>query len=384
MAMKRAVGFAIAVVIFLQIIVLVSLHQRTNIPNVHLPTTEVRSKKVHLLILSTWRSGSSLVGQFFSQHPDVFYLMEPAWHVWKSLSHYSAHVLHIAVAHMVQSVFKCDMSVFDMYIKHKNISDLFQWYSSRALCSPPACDSFSQYNISNATACRKLCGKYPFGKLSEMCDKYTHIVVKEVRFFDITALYPLLKDPSLNVKILHLVRDPRAVGKSRGQAARALASDNGIVLNTKGKAVNDTNYDILRKICNCHATMYKMASHNPPPFLKGKYMLIRYEDLVRNPLGKVEEMYKFANLKFTDQISQWIYNITHGTGPDKRSEAFQIISRNAINVSKVWRSVLPFQNVTRIQDVCKEALTDFMYRFMNSEAELKDASRDFILPMESD
>ncbi|PNJ61889.1 CHST5 isoform 2, partial [Pongo abelii] len=32
--------------------------------------------RVHVLVLSSWRSGSSFVGQLFSQHPDVFYLME--------------------------------------------------------------------------------------------------------------------------------------------------------------------------------------------------------------------------------------------------------------------------------------------------------------------
>lgn len=126
---------------------------------------------------------------------------------------------------------------------------MFQICSSKALCSLPACDNFSRYNHTNETSCRKLCGNYPFIKVEEACDKYTHIVIKEVRFFDITVLYPLLKDPSLNLKILHLVRDPRAVGKSRGQALRALAVDNGIVLNTNGTQINDTNYDILRKIC---------------------------------------------------------------------------------------------------------------------------------------
>ncbi|CAL1592422.1 unnamed protein product [Knipowitschia caucasica] len=39
-------------------------------------------EKIHVLLLSSWRSGSSFLGQVFSQHPSVFYLMEPGWHVW--------------------------------------------------------------------------------------------------------------------------------------------------------------------------------------------------------------------------------------------------------------------------------------------------------------
>ncbi|XP_005862773.1 PREDICTED: carbohydrate sulfotransferase 6 [Myotis brandtii] len=96
-------------------------------------------ERVHVLVLSSWRSGSSFVGQLFSQHPDVFYLMEPAWHVWSALSHGSAPALHMAVRDLVRSVFLCDMDVFDAYLPwRRNLSDLFQWAVSRALCSPPA------------------------------------------------------------------------------------------------------------------------------------------------------------------------------------------------------------------------------------------------------
>ncbi|KFO21225.1 Carbohydrate sulfotransferase 5 [Fukomys damarensis] len=73
-------------------------------------------ERVHVLVLSSWRSGSSFVGQLFSQHPDVFYLMEPAWHVWAALSRGSAPVLHMAVRDLVRSVFLCDMDVFDAYL----------------------------------------------------------------------------------------------------------------------------------------------------------------------------------------------------------------------------------------------------------------------------
>ncbi|XP_069594845.1 carbohydrate sulfotransferase 5-like [Ranitomeya imitator] len=379
MARIRVMGCVITVVIFLQIIFLVNFHQKSYVNS---PTTEGQPRKVHLLILSTWRSGSSFLGQIFSQHPDVFYLMEPAWHVWKSLPRYSAHVLHMAVRDMVRSVFKCDMSVFDTYIETKNkVWNLFHWYSNTALCSPPACDSFSRSNITNGTACRKLCGNHSFSKVEEACEKYSHIVVKELRFLDITVLYPLLKDPSLNLKILHLVRDPRAVGKSRGQTPRALAGDNGVVLDTNGTKINDTNYEVLQKICESHVNMYKTATHKPPPFLKGKYMLVRYEDLVRNPLEKVEEMYKFANLQLMDHLSQWIYDITHGDGQGKRKEAFETTPRDARNVSEVWRNVLRFPKVRQIQAVCKEAMAAFRYQFMSSEAEQKDKSRDFILPL---
>ncbi|XP_061863507.1 carbohydrate sulfotransferase 5 isoform X4 [Colius striatus] len=66
-----------------------------------MPQSEQKPSQVHILILSSWRSGSSFVGQLFSQHPSVFYLMEPAWHVWVTMYQNSAKVLHMAVRDLV-------------------------------------------------------------------------------------------------------------------------------------------------------------------------------------------------------------------------------------------------------------------------------------------
>ncbi|XP_053305350.1 carbohydrate sulfotransferase 5-like [Spea bombifrons] len=367
-----------AAFLIIQTIFLLLLYSKQNAV---LPNAEGKEGKVHILILSSWRSGSSFVGQLFSQHPDVFYLMEPAWHVWVSMFQNSARVLHMAVRDLIRSVFHCDMSVFDAYMqKERNVSHLFQWAVSRALCSSPVCDLYEHDGISNEMACKTLCGKQPFAKVEEACNTYSHVVVKEVRLFDVQVLYPLLTDPSLNLKIIHLVRDPRAVVKSREQSVKALARDNGIVLNTNGTKVDDGKYEVMREICRSHVQIYETASFKAPTFLKERYMLVRYEDVVRNPLIEIKEMYKFAKLKLTSKLQSWIYNITHGRGPGHKKEAFRTTSRDAVNVSQAWRTSLTFQKVKKIQDVCKGAMGMLGYQLVDTEAEQKDLSHDVVLP----
>ncbi|XP_052542316.1 carbohydrate sulfotransferase 6-like isoform X1 [Tympanuchus pallidicinctus] len=345
------------------------------------PHSEEKSSQVHILILSSWRSGSSFVGQLFSQHPSVFYLMEPAWHVWVTMYQNSAKVLHMAVRDLVRSVFLCDMSVFDAYMPWKrNLSDLFQWAVSRALCTAPACDSFQRTDITSEMACKTLCGRYPFSKVEEACKTYSHVVIKEVRFFDLKVLYPLLTDPSLNLKIIHLVRDPRAVVKSREQSVKALARDNGIVLSTNGTKVEDSKYKVMQEICRSHVQIYETATLKPPSFLKDRYLMIRFEDLVRDPLSEISEMYKFADLSLTPTLKSWVYNITHGQGSGKKKEAFKITSRDAVNVSQAWRNVLSFQKIKKIQDVCKGAINMLGYQLVDSEKEQRDLSLDLVLP----
>ncbi|XP_069823998.1 carbohydrate sulfotransferase 4-like [Dendropsophus ebraccatus] len=343
-----------------------------------------KPEHMHILILSTWRSGSSLTGQIFSQHPDVFYLMEPAWHVWDAMPYQKVRSLQMAVRDLVRSVFLCDMSVFDAYIRQdKNKSNLFQWETSRALCSPPACHLFKRTDIIPQIRCRKLCNKYPFNTIQSSCKTYSHIIVKEVRFLDLKSLDPLIKDPSLNLKILHLVRDPRAVFMSREKAASELSSDNDIILNDfpRNKTSNDKKdnpYKLMKRICESQVDIYLSATNGTYGALDNRYMMMRYEDLVQSPTEKTRQMYQFGKLNFTPKMKNWIYNLTHGKGQGNR---FVINSRDAINVSKAWRKSLQFKSVQKIQDLCAREMEVLGYKLLKSKKEQHDLNYELLLPI---
>ncbi|XP_061449949.1 carbohydrate sulfotransferase 4 [Rhineura floridana] len=371
--MRKLNRWEMLVVVVLQILVLTcflsQLHSSRSCPQVQTPP------QVHILILSSWRSGSSFVGQLFSQHPDVFYLMEPAWHVWAAMYQNSAKALHMAVRDLIRSVFKCDMSVFDAYLpEQKNKSALFQWEASRALCSPPACSSFQRRDIISKHACKTLCGKYPFGKVEEACKTYSHVVLKEVRIFDLKVLYPLLTDPSLNLKIIHLVRDPRAVFRSRKNTAGDLARDTNIVVRHKSSAKDMEPYAAMREICKSHIEVYTEGSQALPSILQDRYLLVRYEDIASNPLAKAAQLYSFAGLPFTHHLQTWVHNITHGQGLGK--QAFDVDSRNAVNVSQAWRKALPYFQIAKLQEVCKDALKLLGYQLLKSQEEQENLAVD--------
>ncbi|XP_026167279.1 carbohydrate sulfotransferase 6 [Mastacembelus armatus] len=339
--------------------------------------------KVHVLLLSSWRSGSSFLGQVFSQHPSVFYLMEPAWHVWTKMQKPGARTLRMAVRDLLRSVFQCDFSVMEAYLpEHHNVSSLFMWSHSRALCSPPACPLTSRNEFSNQTLCFLKCDARGLRGVEEACSMYSHVVLKEVRFFELESLYPLLQDPSLNLRIIHLVRDPRAVVRSREESAKAFVSDNAVVLEQRNVPAGEVQFQVMQEICRSHVRINERAILKPPPFLKGRYKMVRYEDVARNPLGEVIDMYKFVGLEITKQLEEWIYMVTHGKGKGSRKEAFKITSRNAADISQAWRTMLPHNKVRRIQEVCKGAMSLLGYRTVNSEKEQKKLDIDLLVPRE--
>ncbi|XP_058254002.1 carbohydrate sulfotransferase 6 isoform X2 [Hemibagrus wyckioides] len=340
-------------------------------------STTATGGKVHVLLLSSWRSGSSFMGQVFNKHPSVFYLMEPGWHVWGWLQSPAAQRMRMAVRDLIHQIFLCDFSVMDAYMPiNYNVSNVFMWSHSQALCSPPACPPVSsEHTMPQIPRCTEHCDVSGLGRAQVACHTYSHVVLKEVRFFELESLYPLLQDPSIDLRILHLVRDPRAVLRSREQSVEALLKDSSIVLG-RNMLKSDSQLLVMQEICRSHIRIYDTAIRKAPDFLRGRYKLLRYEDVVRDPLGEVQRMYDFVGLKMTEPLQEWLHQVTHGKGKGTPSDAFKITERNASAVSQAWRTGLDFNKVQLVQEVCKSAMSLLGYRLVNSEEEQKQLNID--------
>uniref|UniRef100_UPI0037E90B82 carbohydrate sulfotransferase 6-like n=1 Tax=Semicossyphus pulcher TaxID=241346 RepID=UPI0037E90B82 len=340
------------------------------------PSFTPSNSKSHVLLLSTFRSGSSFLGHVFNQHPSVFYLFEPAWHVWTSLRTLSAQMLQMAVSDLLQSVFQCDFSTMEAYLPQKpRMASMFMWAVSRALCSPPACPLTPRGNFSDPSRCFQACNAPGLQGVQEACSTYSHVVLKVVRVLELESLYPLFRDPNLDLRIIHLVRDPRAVMRSREGAANALISDNAIVLEQRSIPEAEVQYQVLQEICLSHMRINERAILKPPPFLKGRYKMVRYEDVVRNPIEEINDMYEFVGLEMSTQLKEWIYKFTHGKG---RGTHFILSPRNATEVSQAWRSTLSHDKVEQVQEVCEGAMSLLGYRMVQSEEEQKSLDIDLL------
>lgn len=292
-------------------------------------------------------------------------------------------MLRITLRDIFRSLFQCDFSVLEACLSEKhNVSDVFMWSHSRALCSPPACPLTPHGKMSNQSECSKKCDARGLQGAKNACDAYSHVVLKGVRFFELESLYPLLQDPSLDLRIIHLVRDPRAVVRSRDQSANAFVKDDAILLENRHMPAAEVQYHVMQEICRSHVRINERAIRKPPPFLKGRYKLVRFEDLVRDPLGEINGIYTFVGLEMTHQLGEWIYHVTHGKGTGSKREAFEITSRDAADVSRAWRTTLPFNKVKRIQEVCKGAMSLLGYRTVNNEKEQKKFDIDLLVPQQ--
>ncbi|KAE8585010.1 hypothetical protein XENTR_v10021193 [Xenopus tropicalis] len=336
-------------------------------PPFHYSMLPLQKRPVHTLIVSSWRSGSSFLGQIFNHHPDVFYIFEPGHPIWMRFQEEKAEVLHYPVRDLMRSFFNCDVSPLYSYLPEggKNISELKFFPETRALCFPPACSVSYPTEDYDRYQCSLHCGGISLKKMSEACKKYNHIVLKTVRILDLRVLLPLLYDPSLNLRIIHLVRDPRAVASSRRYFS--LSIDDNIVVGNKqkGKKYKPSIVQVMSKICSAQVLIYKFA-RAARGLLDERYMLLRYEDLATQPDLNVREVYRFTGLSFLNSMKIWAYNITHNK---VRNDGFMKYSMKSESVVQKWRGTMNFPVVKQIQQVCQEAMTLFGYLPLESETD---------------
>lgn len=209
----------------------------------------VSREKQHIYVHATWRTGSSFLGELFNQHPDVFYLYEPMWHLWQALYPGDAESLQGALRDMLRSLFRCDFSVLQLYAPpgdpaarapdaaNLTTAALFGWRTNKVICSPPLCPGAprarAEVGLVEDAACERSCPPVALQALEAECRKYPVVVIKDVRLLDLGVLVPLLRDPGLNLKVVQLFRDPRAVHNSRLKSRQGLLRESIQVLRTR-------------------------------------------------------------------------------------------------------------------------------------------------------
>ncbi|XP_067257690.1 carbohydrate sulfotransferase 3-like [Chanodichthys erythropterus] len=337
----------------------------------------------HILLLATTRTGSSFVGEFFNQQgSNMFYLFEPLWHVAHMLSvkmdGTNATVAGPVYRDVLHQLFLCDFSLLEIFIKpppkdHVTAA-LFRRYSSQSLCEESVCSPFVRNLFEQFHCLERRCGPLNLTLASQSCMKKKHHAIKSVRVQQLETLRPLAEDPRLDMKFIQLVRDPRAVLASR---MVAFSSEYTI---WKRWAVDEdlpVDEDEVRKLkeyCD-NIRMSAEIGLKQPPWLRGRYMLVRYEDIARFPMRKAAEMYGFIGIPFTTTVEKWILKNTQAF--KNVSEVFSTQRNSSEHVDK-WRFSIPFKLVQLVQKACGPTMTLFGYKFAENKDMLIDKSVSLI------
>uniref|UniRef100_A0A8C8RTH1 Sulfotransferase n=1 Tax=Pelusios castaneus TaxID=367368 RepID=A0A8C8RTH1_9SAUR len=363
------------------------------------------SGKRHIYLHATWRTGSSFLGELFNQHPDVFYLYEPMWHLWQALYPADALSLQGALRDMLRSLFRCDFSVLRLYAAPPGPRDplapapaggnlttasLFGWRTNRVVCSAPLCPAAPRprhhVGLIDGAACERTCPPRALRELEAECRKYPVVVIKDVRLLELGALLPLLREPGLDLRVIQLFRDPRAVHNSRLKAKQALLRESIQVLRSRHRAEprglprrqllplgggdraapqaqqHRAEFFLsgaLEVICQAWLRDL-LGSRHAPAWLRRRYTQLRYEDLVREPRAQLRRLLRFAGLSAPPALESFALNMTRGAAYSS-DRPFLISARDAREAIHAWRERLSREQVRQVEAACGEAMSLLSY-----------------------
>ncbi|NXM64869.1 CHST3 sulfotransferase, partial [Illadopsis cleaveri] len=333
----------------------------------------------HVLLMATTRTGSSFVGEFFNQQSSIFYLFEPLWHVEKTVYFLpgGASMVGLAYRDALKQLFLCNLYILENFIspvpEDHLMPFLFRRSSSQSLCEEPVCTPSTKKAFEKYSCKNRRCGPLNITLAAEACQRKQHVVLKTVRLRQLDVLQPLVEDPRLDLRIIQLVRDPRAILASR-MVAFPGKYETLKKWTSEGEApLHKDEVQRLRNNCESVRVSAELALRRPG-WLRGRYMLVRYEDVARAPLQKAREMFRFAGLPLTPQVEEWIGKNTQA--PLDGNDVYSTCKKSSEQFDK-WRFSMPFKLAQVVQNICTPAMQLFRYKLASSPAAL--ANRSFSL-----
>ena len=172
--------------------------------NIKVGQTIPDSSARHILILTTWRSGSTFLGDLLNHYKGVFYYFEPLHYYSKEKNKNDQKPVQTR-PDFLKSLFQCQYNKDNIgYLHHASKAD------NKFL--------FKNHNFRLWNTCHNLLPNdmmcYMPDYLNTVCPMYPIKLIKTVRL-QMKEIEPLIEDPSLGLKIVFLVRDPRGTYNSR-------------------------------------------------------------------------------------------------------------------------------------------------------------------------
>jgi len=306
-----------------------------------------------ILIATTWRSGSTFLGDLLNHYKGTFYYFEPL-HYYSSLKDLKT----------VQSEPDFLKSLYTCSFNSENIGFLTH------VSKPPNKFIFENHNFRLWNSCKNLLPKNAMcfmpDYLNHVCPLFPIKLIKTVRL-RVRKIEKLLGDPAMDLKVIVLVRDPRGVYNSRNTGPVKNWCKNDLCANPV-TGCQDLNNDIQ--------AAFTLESRYP-----GSVRLVRYEDLSMFPEETARSMLDFLDLPFTEGIAHYIETHTSKeklkvvknkkTKKIERHKDTYGTARNSTATAFAWRENLGFPETEKIQEACMVPMEKLGYKLVLDEESMR-------------
>lgn len=191
-------------------------------------------------------------------------------------------------------------------------------------------------------------------KPTEICKTSPAIVLKFIRLrmkllLDLFPYFP-------NLKIVHLVRDPRGILNSRMNIKKNEQSDKNENLNVSS----------LCKRLNENLSVSKFLYRHSP----NKIKILRYEDLAEKTVATSSELMSFTGLNLTSNMVDFLKRMTSSS---RDTCTYCTQRKNSTQTASKWRHEMTLKKSINIFNACKDSMNVLGYLNITSYSEMKNA-----------
>ncbi|CAG4924568.1 unnamed protein product [Colias eurytheme] len=296
---------------------------------------ESGGQPIRSIIISTWRSGTTFLGEVLNSVPGNYYHYEPLLN-YEIIQIRGAPHAERALK-MITKMLKCDYDGMEDYFEYGK-GHLHQFSHNTRLWDH--C-KYKKELCFDADFTSKFCRLFPFQSMK----------VVRVR---LRLIKQLLENKELNIKVVLLIRDPRGVMQSRQHR------------NFCQPSPDCWKPELL---CADMISDYVAAGRLLQTY-PDRLIVQRYEELALDPNNTTPRLLKFLGINPTTSVEEFLVSHTN-VEVSGVSSTFRV-SRE---VPFKWRNVLDYNYVEEIQMACKEALNLWGYKLVQNATHM--TSKDF-------
>lgn len=279
---------------------------------------QVSARPLVVLVLSSMpRGGSTLLTELLSAVHDSVVLFEPLWYIEKQ----DCFMEEACVLEYLGDVLACSFKLdFEYWLKKKDL--FFHYFSPEARRCQDTKSAEAKAACLKGMNLRQECGAAPL------------VIVKVIRA-RLSLVKYLLQDPRINLKVIHLTRDPRA-------SIRSIAS---FGWNANPHTRCSEMYDDLQ-------TYEKLRQASPAEVTQ-----VRYEQLCLRPREITSDIFRFLfdNATLPGPVSAFVDK--HMLGVGKNGGTMNTVKNSSAEFES-WRYKIDAKRLKDIEEepVCEQAI----------------------------
>ncbi|XP_054773224.2 carbohydrate sulfotransferase 1-like [Lytechinus pictus] len=340
---------------------------------------DTKAKRVNVLIVAAMRTGSSFLGELFLERNDFFYMFEPGRLLMHKLDELGLTrvVMVTKLIQMLENFYQCKFQDMQFFIDRLNSDTLRGRKQAVPLLVTDQFCVLHEFKRFKFRRPKDECKAVTEDILETACTGRAHTAIKSIRILDINLVLKLIEGEETDLKLIHLVRDPRSMILSRLK----LAMPHIRVFNVT--ELSETYRNILLKYCSSWHQNYEIGHY--VPFVQKNYLMVRYEDIARDPYGSARKIYKFVGLgtSIPSSVRNWIIKNTNANDQSKKKSVSFSTKRDSKSVLVSWKSRLTVQMARAIEEIgdCSRLMQATGYTLIGNDPRMLSNSDSLVGPL---